>query len=57
MADSEQKSGLAERLKGKLHARKDRTSERARIKAELQRDRRTLDKQATGRKSFDSGGG
>ena len=35
MAGSEQKSGLAERLKGKLQARKDRTAERARIKAEL----------------------
>ena len=57
MAGSEQKTGLAERLKGTLQARKDRATERARIKAELQRDRTTLDKQATGRKSFEGGGG
>jgi hypothetical protein len=55
VAGSEQKSGVAERLKGKLQARKDRTAERARVKAELQRDR--IDKQATGRKSFEGGGG
>jgi hypothetical protein len=53
MAGSEQKSSLAGRLKGKLQTRKDRTAERARIKAELQRDR--IDKQATGRKWSGSG--
>jgi hypothetical protein len=55
MADSEQKRGLAERLKGSLRARKDRSAEKARIKGELQRDRRTLDKQS--RKSFEGQGG
>jgi hypothetical protein len=55
MAESEQKTGLAERLKGRLQARKDRRAERARIKAELHRDR--IDKEATGRKSFEGGGG
>ena len=55
MPGSEQKSGLAERLKGKLQARNNRRAERARKKAELQRDR--IDKQASGRKSFEGGGG
>ena len=55
MPGGEQKSGLAERLKSKLQARKDRSAERARKKAELQRDR--IDKQASGRKSFEGGGG
>jgi hypothetical protein len=39
MAGSEQKSGLAERVKGKLQARKQRRAERARIAGGLKRDR------------------
>ena len=55
MAGSEQKRGLAERMKGTLQARKDRAAEKARIKGDLQRDRATLDKQS--RKSFEGQGG
>ena len=55
MADSEQKRGLAERLKGSLQARKDRAAEKSRVKGELQRDRAMLDKQS--RKSFEGQGG
>jgi hypothetical protein len=55
VAEGEQKTGLAERLKGRLQARKDRRAERVRIKAEPQRDR--VDKEATGRQSFEGGGG
>ena len=55
MADSEQKRGLAQRLKGGLQARKHRAAEKARVKGELQRDRRTLDKES--RKSFEGQGG
>jgi hypothetical protein len=56
MADSDQKRGLAERLKGSLQARKDRAAEKARIKGDLQRDRATLDKRAAPRKGGSSGG-
>ena len=56
MADSDQKPGLAERLKGGLQARKDRSAEKARVKGELQRDRATLDKRAAPSKGGSSGG-
>jgi hypothetical protein len=56
MADSEQKPGLTQRLKGSLQARKERAAEKARVKGELQRDRATLDKRATGSKGGSSGG-
>jgi hypothetical protein len=49
MAGSEQKSGLVGRVKGKLHARKERSAEQARLAGELKRDRRTLDKDASSR--------
>jgi hypothetical protein len=55
MAESEQQPGLVKRVKGRLHARKVRKAERARIRAGLQRDR--IEKQATQRKSFEGGGG
>ena len=55
MADSAQKRGLAERLKGSLQARKNRATGKARVKGELQRDRAMLDKHS--RKSFEGQGG
>jgi hypothetical protein len=55
MASGQQKSGLIGRVKGKLQARKERSAERARLGRELQRDR--IDKKASGRKSFEGGGG
>jgi len=57
MADSQQKSGLVGRVKGKLQARKERRAERARLGGEQKRDRRTLDKQASGRGGFEGQGG
>jgi hypothetical protein len=55
MADKEKRAGLIERLAGRLQARKPRAAERARLKAELQRDR--VAKEAAVRKSFEGGGG
>ena len=57
MADSEQKAGLAERIKTSLRARKQRSAERARVKSELRRDRTMLDKRAAPKKGGSSGGG
>jgi hypothetical protein len=51
------KTGVWERLRQKRRVRKERVVERARIKGELRRDRRALDRKASGRKSFEGGGG
>jgi hypothetical protein len=55
MAGNEQKPGLAERLKSKWQARKQRSAERARLAGELKRGRENA--AASDRKSFEGGGG
>ena len=56
MARTQQRSGLVGRVKGKLQARKERSTERARLAGEMKRDRRTLDKHASGKHGGASGG-
>ena len=55
MAGSEQKAGLVGRVKGKLHARKERSAERARLAGELRRAREQRPRSK--RNPFEGGGG